>query len=92
MVNITRIKDLREDSDIRQKELADALGISQSAYSHYENGTRKIPLDILMHWLNIMAALQIICGAGQRKRSLISLSANHRKSMEIFSDRHAFSS
>lgn len=47
-VDITRIKDLREDSDISQKELADALGISQRAYSHYENGTRKIPLDILI--------------------------------------------
>ena len=50
MVNITRIKDLREDSDIKQKELADALGISQRAYSHYENGTRKIPLDILAEY------------------------------------------
>ena len=47
-VDITRIKGLREDSDIKQKELADALGISQRAYSHYENGTRKIPLDILI--------------------------------------------
>ena len=48
LVDITRIKNLREDSDISQKELADALGISQRAYSHYENGTRKIPLDILV--------------------------------------------
>ncbi|WP_331477774.1 helix-turn-helix domain-containing protein [Mediterraneibacter agrestimuris] len=32
----------------KQKELADALGISQRAYSHYENGTGKIPLDILI--------------------------------------------
>lgn len=48
LVDITRIKNLREDSDISQKELADALGISQRAYSHYENGTRKIPLDILL--------------------------------------------
>ena len=47
-VDITRIKGLREDSDIKQKELADALGVSQRAYSHYENGTRKIPLDILI--------------------------------------------
>lgn len=47
-VDITRIRDLREDSDTSQKELADALGISQRAYSHYENGTRKIPLDILI--------------------------------------------
>lgn len=43
-VDITRIKGLREDSDIKQKELADALGVSQRAYSHYEKGTRKIPL------------------------------------------------
>ena len=48
IVDITRIKDLREDSDIKQKQLADVLGISQRAYSHYENGTRKIPLDILL--------------------------------------------
>ena len=47
-VDITRIKGLREDSDIKQKELADALGVSQRAYSHYENGTRKLPLDILI--------------------------------------------
>ena len=48
IVDITRIKDLREDSDIKQKELADYLGISQRTYSHYENGTRKLPLDILI--------------------------------------------
>ena len=48
IVDITRIKDLREDSDISQKQLADVLGISQRAYSHSENGTRKIPLDILL--------------------------------------------
>ncbi|MEY8431552.1 helix-turn-helix transcriptional regulator [Lachnospiraceae bacterium 48-42] len=47
-VDITRIKGLREDSDIKQKELADYLGISQRTYSHYENGTRKLPLDILI--------------------------------------------
>lgn len=47
-VDITRIKDLRDDLDLKQKELADILGISQRTYSHYENGTRKIPLDILV--------------------------------------------
>ena len=47
-VDITRIKCLREDSDIKQKELADYIGISQRTYSHYENGTRKLPLDILI--------------------------------------------
>ena len=47
-ISLKRVKDLREDHDLNQKELAEILGISQRAYSHYENGTRKIPLDILV--------------------------------------------
>ena len=47
-IDITRIRNLREDLDLKQEELAKALGISQRAYSHYENETRKIPLDIII--------------------------------------------
>lgn len=47
-IDLNRVKDLREDHDLKQKELAKILGISQRTYSHYENGTRKIPLDILV--------------------------------------------
>ena len=47
-INLRRIRDLREDMDLKQRDLAKALNISQRAYSHYENGTRKIPLDILV--------------------------------------------
>lgn len=43
-----RIRNLREDKDLSQTELAEVLHISQRAYSHYENGTRKIPLDVLV--------------------------------------------
>lgn len=43
-----RIKDLREDSDITQKELAKYLNIKQNTYSQYENGQRQLPLDILI--------------------------------------------
>ena len=45
---IERIRNLREDNDLTQQELADALHISQRSYSHYENGSRKLPLDILI--------------------------------------------
>lgn len=41
-------KDIREDLDLRQKEVADYLGISRSAYSNYENGSRKPDPDTLM--------------------------------------------
>ncbi len=42
-----RLKDLREDNDIKQKEIAEYLNIKQNTYSQYENGKREIPLDTL---------------------------------------------
>ncbi|MBQ3021984.1 MAG: helix-turn-helix transcriptional regulator [Clostridia bacterium] len=47
-VNKMRIKDLREDADITQKQLAEFLNIKQNTYSQYENGQRQIPLDALI--------------------------------------------
>lgn len=44
-----RIRDLREDADITQEKLSQYLNISQRSYSHFENGTRGIPTDILIH-------------------------------------------
>lgn len=43
-----RIRDLREDADLTQAQLSRQLNISQRAYSHYENGTRDIPTNILI--------------------------------------------
>ena len=43
-----RIKDLREDLDLTQRELADYLHIKQNTYSQYENGQRQIPIDSLI--------------------------------------------
>jgi len=43
-----RIKDLREDHDKYQKDIADLLGISQQYYSEYENGKRTIPIQHLI--------------------------------------------
>lgn len=42
-----RIKDLCEDNDLKQRELAKHLNISQRAYSSYELGARGIPSEIL---------------------------------------------
>lgn len=44
----SRIRNLREDADLTQTEFSSYLHISQRAYSHYENGTRDIPTDILV--------------------------------------------
>lgn len=43
-----RIRDLREDKDIKQKEIADFLNCSQQVYSNYELGQRDIPTEILI--------------------------------------------
>ena len=40
-----RIKELREDGDIMQKELATYLSVKQNTYSQYENGNRQLPLS-----------------------------------------------
>lgn len=52
---IKRIRDLREDNDLTQTELGKILHISQRTYSHYENGTREIPIELLIklaHYYN----------------------------------------
>ncbi|MBR7101213.1 MAG: helix-turn-helix transcriptional regulator, partial [Clostridia bacterium] len=43
-----RIRDLREDNDLLQKQLAEYLHCSQVAYSRYELGTRDIPTQVLI--------------------------------------------
>ena len=43
-----RIRDLREDHDLTQKELAEYLHIRQNTYSQYENGQRQLPIEVLI--------------------------------------------
>lgn len=39
----SRLRDLREDNDLVQKQVASFLGIDQRVYSNYETGKREIP-------------------------------------------------
>ncbi len=43
-----RLKELREDHDIRQQTIAEYLHIRQNTYSQYENGQRQLPLTQLI--------------------------------------------
>lgn len=45
---LPRLRDLREDHDMKQKEVAAILGIDQRVYSNYEIGKRDIPLTHLL--------------------------------------------
>lgn len=42
-----RLRDLREDRNLSQRELADFLKISQNTYSRYETNERGIPLELI---------------------------------------------
>lgn len=44
---MNRLKELREDNDLLQKDVADMLNMSQTGYSKYEVGTNDIPTSIL---------------------------------------------
>lgn len=43
-----RIRDIREDQDISQQQIADYLMCDQSLYSKYERGERTVPLEIMV--------------------------------------------
>ena len=43
-----RIREMREDHDLTQREVAEMLGMSQTGYSKYETGTNDIPTAVLI--------------------------------------------
>lgn len=43
-----RLRDLREDRDLTQTEIAEILGMSQTGYSQYETGKNDIPTAVLI--------------------------------------------
>lgn len=47
-----RLRDLREDNDLVQKELSNILDIDQRVYSNYETGKREIPVHLLVKLSN----------------------------------------
>ena len=47
-MNINRLKEIRQDRDLLQKDIAKILNVTQVAYSCYEIGRRQIPIDALI--------------------------------------------
>lgn len=48
-----RIRDLREDAELTQRELSEKMKISQAQYWRYERGYRDIPTDLLIFLANL---------------------------------------
>lgn len=47
MPNYKRLRELREDNDKTQNDIASVLGISRPQYQLYESGKRSLPIDLL---------------------------------------------
>ncbi len=43
-----KLKELREENNVSQKEIAEFLNIKQNTYSQYETGKRQLPIDVLI--------------------------------------------
>ena len=43
-----RLRDIREDRDLTQQNIADILNVKQNTYQQYESGTRQIPIEALI--------------------------------------------
>ena len=64
-----RILNLRIDNDLSQSKLAKELNISQRAYSHYESGSRSIPIEILVQLANYYdTSIDFLVGRTDKKK------------------------
>jgi len=65
-----RIRDLREDRDLTQKDLGELLGVSQATYSRYEGGKLDIPTDVLLRLADYYkVTVDYLLGRGEEKHS-----------------------
>lgn len=63
-----RLRDLREDADRKQKELAELLNVSQTTYSRYESGALDIPSAALIKLADYyQVTVDYILGRSDRK-------------------------
>ena len=63
-----RLRDMREDADMKQVQVAEILGIQQTVYSRYERGFQTIPLEHLMKLADYYnVSLDFLTGRTNRK-------------------------
>ena len=71
MTYIKRIRDLREDHDKTQQEIADILGTSQTMYARYERGANELPIRHLIALCNYYkVSADYILGLSRQKNGI----------------------
>ena len=69
MQKFERIKELRVEKKFTQEQLSKKLGISQRAYSHFETGTRGIPIEVLIKLADIYrVSLDYLVGRSDKRK------------------------
>ena len=69
MQKLERIKELRVEKEFTQDQLSKKLGISQRAYSHFETGTRGIPIEVLIKLADIYrVSLDYLVGRSDKRK------------------------
>lgn len=83
---LKRIRNLREDHDFKQSDIANQLGLSQPQYQRYESGTYQIPIDILIELSKIYdVSVDYLLGLTDiKKPPTPSISARAKKALTYF--------
>lgn len=64
-----RIRDLREDADMKQKDVAAYLSMSQTGYSKYETGENDIPTQVLIKLAKLYdVSVDYLLGLSDKKK------------------------
>jgi len=70
-MHFKRLKDLREDKDLKQENIANLLKITRQQYGLYETGKRTIPIDLLITLAHFYdTSIDYIVGISNRKEKL----------------------
>ena len=84
MQNYQRIRDLREDADLTQKQVADKLFLHLTQYRRYERGESEVPLNIAINIAKLYnVSLDYIAGLSNDKQGLTKSSLNEEETLLI---------
>lgn len=90
MINFTRLKDIRENADISQKEMASILKVKRSTYSLWELGINIIPLsyivsfaDYFNYTIDYCLGLTNIKNSSNKKGLDLIVLGNHMKEIRL---------
>lgn len=87
MANYQRLKDLREDLDLDQKEIAKVLGISTNQYGRYERGENDIRFEYIIKLAEYYdVSIDYIAGRTNYKNGKDGLSPEEKNVLQVYND------